>query len=107
MEEKTPPWGLLYNMSQDELKVLKKYLKKNLSKGFIRTSSFLAISLILFAYKLGSGLRFCVDYRQLNAMTIKNWYPLPLIKETLERICKLKIYSKINIIATFNHLHIY
>ena len=37
-------------------------------------------------------------------MTIKNWYPLPLIKKTLERICKAKIYSKIDIIAAFNRL---
>ena len=105
MEEKTPPWGLLYSMSQDELKVLKKYLEKHLSKGFIRASSSSTASPVLFACKPRGGLRFCVDYRQLNAMTIKNRYPLPLIKETLERICKAKIYSKIDIIAAFNCLH--
>ena len=104
MEEKTLPWGPLYSMSQDELKVLKKYLEEHLSKGFIRASSSPAASPVLFARKPGGGLRFCVDYRQLNAMTIKNRYPLPLIKETLERICKAKIYSKIDIIATFNRL---
>ena len=91
-------------MSQDELKVLKKYLEEHLSKGFIRASSSPAASPVLFARKPGGGLRFCVDYRQLNAMTIKNRYPLPLIKETLERICKAKIYSKIDIIAAFNRL---
>ena len=52
MEEKTPLWGLLYSMSQDELKILKKYLEKNLSKGFIRASSSPAASSVLFAYKL-------------------------------------------------------
>ena len=104
MDEKTPPWGPLYSMSQDELKVLKKYLEENLSKGFIRASSSPAASPVLFARKPGGGLRFCVDYRQLNAMTIKNRYPLPLIKETLERVCKAKIYSKIDIIAAFNRL---
>ncbi len=104
MDEKTPPWGLLYSMSQDELKVLKKYLEKNLSKRFIRASFSPAASPVLFARKPGGGLRFCVDYRQLNAMTIKNQYPLPLIKETLECVCKAKIYSKIDIIAAFNRL---
>ena len=104
MEEKTPPWGPLYSMSQDELKVLKKYLKEHLSKGFIQACSSPNASPILFARKPEGGLRFCVDYRQLNAMTIKNQYPLPLIKETLERICKAKIYSKIDIIAAFNRL---
>ena len=93
-------------MSQDELKVLKKYLEKNLNKGFIRASSSPAISPILFAHKLEDGLRFCVDYRQLNTTTIKNQYPLPVIKKTLERIYKVKIYSKIDIIAAFNCLRI-
>ena len=92
-------------MSQDELKVLKKYLKKNLSKGFIRASSFPAASLVLFARKPEGGLQFCINYRQLNAMTIKNRYLLPLIKVILECIYKAKIYSKINIIAAFNCLH--
>ena len=72
MEEKTPPWDLLYSMSQDELKVLNKYLKKNLSKGFIRASSSFATSPVLFVYQSKSGLQFYVDYRQLNVMTIKN-----------------------------------
>ena len=91
-------------MSQDELKILKKYLKEKLNKGFIRASSSSAASLVLFACKPEGGLRFCVDYKQLNAMTIKNRYLLPLIKKTLERICKAKIYSKIDIIAAFNRL---
>ena len=104
MEEKTPPWGLLYSMSQDELKVLKKYLEENFSKGFIRASSSPATSPVLFARKPESGLQCCVNYRQLNAMTIKNQYPLPLIKKTLKRICKAKIYSRIDIIAAFNCL---
>lgn len=91
-------------MSQDELKILKKYHEKNLSK-FIGASFSLAASYVLFACKPKGGLRFYIDYRQLNAMTIKNQYLLPLIKKILERICKAKIYSKIDIIAVFNCLH--
>ena len=49
MEEKSPPWGSLYSISQDELKVLKKYLKENLSKGFIRVSSSADTSPVIFA----------------------------------------------------------
>ena len=104
IEEKTLPWGLLYSMSQDELKMIKKYLEEHLSKGFIRASSSPVTSPVLFARKLEGGLRFCVNYRQLNAMTIKNRYLLPLIKETLKCICKAKIYSRIDIIAAFNCL---
>ena len=104
--EKTPPWGPLYSMSSDKLKVLKKYLEKNLSKGFIRATSSPTASPVLFACKPKGGLRFCVDYRQLNVMIIKNQYLLPLIKKILECICKAKIYSKIDIIAAFNRLRI-
>ena len=56
MEEKTPLWGYLYNMSQDELKVLKKYLEENLSKGFIKASFSSNMSSLLFAGKPGGGL---------------------------------------------------
>ena len=83
MEKKSLLWGLLYSVSQDKLKVLKKYLEENFSKGFIRASSSPVTSSILFARKPEGGLRFCVDYRQLNVMTIKNQYLLPLIKKTL------------------------
>ena len=106
MESKTPTWGPLYSMSADELKVLKDYLEKMIDKGFIQSSFSPAASPVLFAKKPGGGLRFCVDYRALNAITVKNCYPLPLIKETLERVCKAKIFSKIDIIVAFNKLQI-
>ena len=70
-------------MSRDELLVLRKTLHELLEKGFIRASSSPAALLVLFVRKLGGGLRFCVDYRALNALTKKDCYPLPLIRETL------------------------
>ena len=106
VEGKAPTWGPLYSMSADELKMLKAYIEKMVDKGFIRASSLSAASPVLFARKPGGGLRFCVDYRTLNAITVKNQYPLPLIKETLECVCKAKIFSKIDIIAAFNKLRI-
>lgn len=103
---KLPPAGPLYNMSEDELLVLRKFLDENLSKGFIRASASPAASPVLFARKPGGGLRFCVDYRALNAITIKNRYPLPLIQETLARLSKAKIYTKLDIVAAFNRIRI-
>ena len=73
-------------MSLGELKVLRKYLHDNLSKGFIRASSSPAASPVIFVKKPGGGLRFCVDYRALNAISVKNRYPIPLIQETLNRL---------------------
>lgn len=101
---KEPGFGPLYGMSQNELKVLKKYLDDNLAKGFIRPSKSPAASPVLFARKPGGGLRLCVDYRALNAITIKNRYPLPLIQETLARICRAKVYTTLDIIAAFNKI---
>ncbi len=61
-KSKTSIFESLYNMFQDELQVLKKYLKNNLIKNFIQVSSFLVISLILFVKKSSEELRFCVNY---------------------------------------------
>jgi len=59
-------------MSKDELLVVKKYINKYLNKGFIRPSISPAAASILLAKKPGGGIRFCVNYRGLNAITIKN-----------------------------------
>ncbi len=103
-KSKTSIFEPLYDMSQDELRVLKKYLKNNLVKDFIQASSFFAISSILFVKKPSEELRFCVNYRGLNAMTVKNRYSLLLIRETLDRLTKVKYYTKLDIIAVFNKL---
>ncbi len=61
-KSKTSTFESLYDMSQNELQILKKYLKNNLIKDFIQVSSFLVISLILFVKKSSEELRFCVNY---------------------------------------------
>ena len=101
---KQPGYGPLYSMSQGELQILKKFLDENLAKGFIRASSFPAAAPILFVKKPGGGLRLCVDYRALNAITVKNRYPLPLIQETLDRLVKVKYFTKLNIVTAFNKI---
>ncbi len=103
-KSKTSTSEPLYDMSQDELRILKKYLKNNLIKDFIQVSSSLAISSILFVKKSSEELRFCVNYRSLNVMTVKNRYSLLLIRETLDRLTKIKYYIKLDIIAVFNKL---
>jgi len=103
-KNKTSIFEPLYDMSQDELRILKKYLKNNLIKDFIQVSSFLAISSILFVKKSSEELRFCVNYRSLNVMTVKNRYSLSFIRETLDWLTKIKYYIKLDIIAVFNKL---
>jgi hypothetical protein len=60
----------------------------------------------LLAKKPKEGIRICYDYRELNSVTIKNRYPLPLIRETLDQISRAKYYTKLNIIAAFNKIRI-
>ena len=67
-----PPFGPLYNLSANELKVLKEYIDDNLRKEFIQPSTSPAGAPILFVKKKDGGLRLCVDYRGLNKITIKN-----------------------------------
>jgi hypothetical protein len=100
------PAGPLYSMSEDELLVLYKFLEKNLSKGFIRASLSPVVSPVLFAKKPNRGLCFCVDYRALNTITIKNRYPLPLIQEILACLNRAKFYTKLDVIIAFNRIRI-
>jgi hypothetical protein len=65
------------------------FLEENLAKGFIRESKSLAGAPILFVPKKDSSLRLCVDYRGLNAITVKNQYPLLLIIEIIDRVTRV------------------
>jgi len=76
----------LWKLSAEELEAARRYITENLQKGFIEPSGAPWAAPILFALKGDGSLRFCVDYRKLNAMTKKDQYYLPLIDETLNRI---------------------
>ena len=104
--EKEVPWGPLYGMSRDELLVLRKTLTELLDKNWIRASSSPGGAPVLFVRKPGGGLRFCVDYRALNAITQRDRYPLPLIKETLRQVARATWVSKLDVCAAFHRLRI-
>ncbi|KAI1007186.1 hypothetical protein K3495_g1032 [Podosphaera aphanis] len=104
--EKDIPWGPLYDMSRKELLVLRKTLTDHLGKNWIRSSSSTGGAPVLFVKKPGGGLRFCVDYRALNAVSVKDRYPLPLIKETLRQVAKATWVSKVDVCAAFHKLRI-
>ena len=90
-----PPFGPIYNLSAEELWVLRAYIDENLERGFIRPSSSPAGAPILFSKKKDGDLRLCVDYRGLNRITTKNRYPLPLISEALDCLVGAKSYTKL------------
>jgi hypothetical protein len=87
----------LYSMSIAHLKLLKEYLEGNLKKGFIVPSEAPYASPVFFAKKLGGGWWFCVDYRKLNDITKKDRYPIPLIEETLARLARARIFTKLDV----------
>lgn len=104
--EKEVPWGPLYGMSRGELLVLRKTLSDLLDKNWIRASSSPGGAPVLFTKKPGGGLRFCVDYRALNTITVRDRYPLPLIKETMRMISGAKWFSKVDVRAAFHRLRV-
>jgi hypothetical protein len=83
-------YASLYNLSENELQLIKKYFKKHLNKNFIESSTISYASLILFVKKSDEEFRFCVNYRKLNAITKKNRYSISLIAETIARLFKAK-----------------
>lgn len=101
-----PPFGPLYSLSKPELETLRAWLQENLSKGFIRASSSPAGAPILFVKKKDGTLRLCVDYRGLNEGTIKDRYPLPLIRETLMQLSKARYYTTLDIRSAYNLIRV-
>jgi hypothetical protein len=80
----------LYNLSEEELLLIKKYFKEYLNKNFIESSTAFYASLILFAKKSNDELRFCVNYKKLNVIIKKNRYSISLIAEMIARLFKTK-----------------
>lgn len=102
-----PPYVKNYKpMSAQESDVLWKYIQEHLGKGWIRPSTSHVSAPTLVVRKPSGGLRVCVDYRALNAITEKNRYPIPNINETLTRLNKAKIFTKLDVVAAFNKIRI-
>ncbi len=97
----------LYQMFDHKLQKIKKYLIKHLNKEFIFFSFASYVSLILFIKKKDDSLRFCVDYRKLNALIKRDRYSLSLIDEILTHIQESKYLIQLNIIVAFNKLRMH
>jgi len=94
---KTPPYERLRPLNDEKMKALMEYLDTNENPGSIRASTLLARAPIHFVKKKDRGLWLCVDYRQLNEITIKDRTPLPLIREFLDQLSSATIYTKLDI----------
>ena len=95
-----------YRMAPAELRELKAQLEELLSKGFIRPSISPWGALVLFVKKKDGSLRLCIDYRQLNKVTIRNQYPLPRIDELFDQLQGPRVYSKIDLRSGYHQLRV-
>ena len=86
-----------HRMAPVELQKLRVQLQELLDKGFIRPSTSPWGTPVLFAKKKDKTLRLCIDYRQLNRVTIKNRYSLPRIEDLFDQLRGARVYSKIDL----------
>jgi len=96
----------VYPLSVSEQKELDEFLKENLDTGRIHPSKSPMASPVFFIKKKCSGLRLVQDYRALNAMTVKNKYPLPLIPELIAKLRGAKYFTKLDVRWGFNNIRI-
>ncbi|GBG92923.1 hypothetical protein CBR_g57759 [Chara braunii] len=101
-----PPCGCIYRVSEEELQVLWAQLDDLLAKGWIRPSCSPYGAPVLFVRKKNKDLRLCIDYRKLNAQTIKNVGPLPRIDDLLERLGGAKYFSKLDLKSGYHQIEI-
>jgi len=96
----------VYPLSRDEQKILDKYLKDNLNKGYIVASSSRYRSPTFTVKKKDGSLRIVHDYRKLNEYTVLDVTPLPKISSILEELRGKSLFSKFNIRAGYNNIRI-
>ena len=93
-------------MAPSELKELKVQLQELLEKDFIRPSFSPWGAPVLFVKKKDGTLRLCIDYRELNKVTIKNKYPLPRIDDLFDQLQGASVFSKIDLRSGYHQLKI-
>lgn len=95
-----------YRMAPVKLRELKIQLQELLEKGFIRPSTSPWGTPALFVKKKEGSLRLCIDYRQLNRVTIKNRYPLPRIDDLFDQLRGSTCFSKIDLQSGYHQLRV-
>nr|GEZ02981.1 putative reverse transcriptase domain-containing protein [Tanacetum cinerariifolium] len=96
----------LYRLAPSEMKELSEQLQELSNKGFIRPSSSPWGAPVLFVKKKDGSFRMCIDYRELNKLTMKNRYPLPRIDDLFDQLQGSSIYSKIDLRSGYHQLRV-
>ncbi|GJS53225.1 putative reverse transcriptase domain-containing protein [Tanacetum coccineum] len=95
-----------YRLAPSEMKELSEQLQELSDKGFIRPSSSPWGAPILFVKKKDGSFRMCIDYRELNKLTVKNRYPLPGIDDLFDQLQGSSVYSKIDLRLGYHQLRV-
>nr|GEX44318.1 putative reverse transcriptase domain-containing protein [Tanacetum cinerariifolium] len=95
-----------YRLAPSEMKELSEQLKELFDKGFIRPSSSPWGAPVLFVKKKDGSFRMCIDYRELNKLIVKNYYPLPRIDDMFEQLQGSSVYSKIDLRSGYHQLRV-
>src|SRR5277367_2250345 len=96
----------VYPLAPSKQSEMDEFIQENLSSGRIRPSKSLMASPVFFIKKKDGTLRLVQDYRALNAITIKNRYPLPLISELVDKVKGSSIFTKFDIRWGYNNVRI-
>ena len=99
-------YGSIYTLRLVELETLKAYIENNLANNFIRPSKSPAGAPILFDKKPDGSLRLYVNYQGLNNLTIKNRYPLPLVRESLDWLSRVRRFNQLKLTNTYHQIKI-
>jgi hypothetical protein len=95
-----------YRMAPTELKELKEQLEELLDRGFIRPSVSPWGAPVLFVKKKDGSMRLCIDYWELNRVTIRNKYPLPRIDDLFDQLKEASVFSKIDLRSGYHQLKV-
>ncbi|GJV05075.1 putative reverse transcriptase domain-containing protein [Tanacetum coccineum] len=93
-----------YRLAPSEMKELSEQLQELSDKGFIRPNSSPWGAPVLFVKKKDGSFRMCIDYRELNKLTVKNRYPLPRIDDLFDQLQGSIVYSKIDLRSGYHQL---
>ena len=99
-------YGLIYSLGLMELETLKTYIKNNLANSFIRPSKSPTGASIFFNKKPNNSLKLCIDYRGFNNLTIKNWYLLPLVRESLNWLGWAWRFTQLDLTNSYHQIKI-
>ena len=106
IKNKKSSFMLLYNLSQNKLAKFRRYFNDVLIKEWIKHSISSTKVLIFFVFKKNKRLCLCVDYRNLNAVIVKNRYSLSLITKTLNRLNDFKRFIKLDFKNVYHKIRI-